>query len=79
MCVNIEPPRKVANLFLLIINEIYSYNFEIEDALQKLERWNLVNRDGHIIRGKNMTYAMQQLDKIWDNYFLYHKADEPAG
>ena len=54
-------------------------NFEIEDALQKLERWNLVNRDGNIIRGKNMTDAMQQLDKIWDNYFLYHKADEPAG
>jgi hypothetical protein len=51
-------------------------NFEIEDALQKLERWNLVNRDRNIIRGKSMNDAMQQLDKIWDNYFPYHKADE---
>ncbi len=51
-------------------------NFEIEDALQKLERWNIVNRDGNLIRGKNMNDAMQQLDKIWDNYFPYHKADE---
>jgi hypothetical protein len=50
-------------------------NFEIEDALQKLERWNLVNRDRKIIRAKNMNDAMQQLDKIWDNYFPYHKAD----
>jgi hypothetical protein len=49
-------------------------NFEIEDALQKLERWNLVNRDRNIIRRKNMNDAMQQLDKIWDNYFPYHKA-----
>ena len=49
-------------------------NFEIEDALQKLERWNLVNRDRNIIRRKNMNDAMQQLDKIWDNYFPYHQA-----
>jgi len=50
-------------------------NFEIEDALQKLERWNLVNLDTTIIRRKNMNDAMQQLDKIWDNYFPYHKTD----
>jgi len=50
-------------------------NFEIEDALKKLERWDLVNRDTNIIRAKNMNDAMQQLDKIWDNHFLYHKAD----
>ena len=50
-------------------------NFEIEDALQKLERWKLVNRDKNIIRRKNMNDAMQQLDKIWDNYFPYHKTD----
>jgi len=51
-------------------------NYEIEDALQKLERWNLVNRDRNIIGRKSMNDAMQQLDKIWDNYFPYHKADE---
>jgi len=53
----------------------YRINFEIEDALKKLERWDLVNRDTNIIRAKNMNDAMQQLDKIWDNHFLYHKAD----
>ncbi len=51
-------------------------NFEIEDALEKLERWDLVNFDRNIIRRKNLNDAMQQLDKIWDNYFSYHKADE---
>jgi hypothetical protein len=51
-------------------------NFEIEDALHKLERWSLVNKDRKIIRRKNLNDAMQQLDKIWDNYFPYHKAGE---
>ncbi len=44
-------------------------NFEIEDAFYKLERWNLVSRDGNIIRRKDLNDAMQQLEKIWDNYF----------
>lgn len=51
-------------------------NFEIEDALHKLERWNLVSLDRNIIRRKNLNDAMQQLDKIWDDYFPYHKVDE---
>jgi Protein of unknown function (DUF3754) len=50
-------------------------NFEIDDALYKLERWGLVNRERTIIRRKDLNDAMQQLDKIWDNYFPYHKAD----
>jgi Protein of unknown function (DUF3754) len=52
-----------------------SVNFEIEDALQKLERWGLVSRERTIIRRKDLNDAMQQLDKIWDNYFPYHKTD----
>jgi hypothetical protein len=51
-------------------------NFEIEDAFQKLNRWGLVHLDKDIIRRKNLNDAMQQLDKIWDNYFPYHKADQ---
>lgn len=47
-------------------------NFEIEDAFKKLERWGLVDLDKDIIRRKNLNDAMQQLDKIWDNYFPYH-------
>ena len=51
-------------------------NFEIEDAFKKLKRWGLVDLDKDIIRRKNLNDAMQQLDKIWDNYFPYHKADQ---
>jgi len=51
-------------------------NFEIEDAFHKLKRWDLVNMERNIIRRKNLNDAMQQLDKIWDNYFPYHKTGE---
>ena len=51
-------------------------NFEIEDAFKKLKGWGLVDLDKDIIRRKNLIDAMHQLDKIWDNYFPYHKADE---
>lgn len=44
-------------------------NFEIEDALYKLERWGIVNLDKNIIHRKNLNDALQQLDKIWDNIF----------
>jgi hypothetical protein len=44
-------------------------NFEIEDALYKLERWGIINLDKNIIRRKNLNDALQQLDKIWDNIF----------
>jgi hypothetical protein len=47
-------------------------NFEIDDALKKLERWELVSRDGNIIRNKGLNEAKQQLDMIWDNFFSYH-------
>jgi hypothetical protein len=51
-------------------------DFEIQDALDKLERWGLVNVEGNIIRSKNLSDSKQQLDMIWDNYFSYYKADE---
>ena len=44
--------------------------------MHKLERWDLVSQDKNIIRIKDLNNAMQQLDKIWDNYFPYHKDDE---
>ena len=51
-------------------------NFEIDDALRKLERWELVSHDGNIIRSKNLNDAKQKLDSIWDNFFTYHQAAE---
>jgi hypothetical protein len=52
-------------------------NFEITDALDKLERLGLVSHDGDIIRCKSLNDAKRQLDSIWDNYFTYHQANEP--
>lgn len=51
-------------------------NFEIDDALRKLERWELVSHDGNIIRNKSLSDAKQKLDSIWDNFFTYHQATE---
>ena len=46
-------------------------NFEIGDALRKLERFRLVSQDGDAIRCKDLNDAKRQLDSIWDNYFTY--------
>jgi hypothetical protein len=51
-------------------------NFEIADALQKLERFRLVDQDGDIIRCKSLDHAKRQLDSIWDNYFTYYQAND---
>ena len=53
-----------------------SINFEIADALRKLERLDLVSRDGDIIRCKSLNDAKRQLDMIWDNYFTYYQAND---
>ncbi len=44
-------------------------NFEIEDALNKLERWDLVKRINGDLRSRPIQDASNQLDKIWDNFF----------
>jgi hypothetical protein len=46
-------------------------DFEIDDALHKLERLELVKRDGGVIHCKSLEEAKQHLDRIWDNYFTY--------
>ena len=52
-------------------------NFEIADALRKLERYGLVSQDGEIIRCKSLNDAKRQLDSIWDNYFTYYQPNNP--
>jgi uncharacterized integral membrane protein len=47
-------------------------NFEIDDALKKLERLELVTRDGNALRCLPLADAKRQLDHIWDNYFSYN-------
>jgi hypothetical protein len=44
-------------------------DFEIDDALKKLERLGLVTRNGSALQCLPLTEAKRQLDHIWDNYF----------
>jgi hypothetical protein len=47
-------------------------NFEIDDALKKLIRLELVTRDADVLRCKPLAEAKQRLDEIWDNYFKFN-------
>jgi len=47
-------------------------NFEIDDALKKLERLELVTRDGNFLHCRPLAEAKRQLDHIWDNYFTFN-------
>jgi len=47
-------------------------NFEIDDALKKLERLELVTRDGNILQCRPLAEAQRQLNHIWDNYFAFN-------
>lgn len=47
-------------------------NFEIDDALKKLERLELVTRDGNVLQCRPLAEAKRQLDYIWDNYFTFN-------
>lgn len=50
-------------------------DFEIDDALGKLERLNLLvkNEDG-TLEMKDWDAALEQIDEIWDNFFEYNNA-----
>ncbi len=46
-------------------------NFEIDDAVKKLERLGLVTRKGAALQCLPLADAKRQLDHIWDNYFTF--------
>jgi uncharacterized integral membrane protein len=48
-------------------------DFEVGDALNKLERWGLVSRKENAFQSKNLSEAKAQLDQLWDNFFTFHK------
>ena len=48
-------------------------DFEIEDALHKLQRLKLVVRKDDLLEAKPLPEAKKQLDHIWDNYFQFNK------
>jgi hypothetical protein len=48
-------------------------DFEIGDAVNKLQRLKLIQQDGEILNGVPLSKAKQQLDAIWDNFFTYNQ------
>jgi uncharacterized protein DUF3754 len=49
-------------------------DFEVDDALGKLDRLGLLRRDGERISVPPPEDALARLDTVWDNYFQYSKA-----
>lgn len=49
-------------------------DFEIGDALEKLDRLGLVDKTGDRYRAKPLREAQEKLDYLWDNYFQYNNA-----
>ncbi len=49
-------------------------DFEIGDALEKVERLGVVYRTGDKYRTVPLDKALEKLDYRWDNYFQYNKA-----
>jgi hypothetical protein len=47
-------------------------DFEIGDAMAKLERLGLTQHEGEHYRAVPVLQALETLDRTWDNYFLYH-------
>lgn len=46
-------------------------NFEVDDALKKLERLGIISIRADKIRCRPLEDAKRQLDKSWDNFFNY--------
>jgi hypothetical protein len=53
-------------------------DFEIGDALAKLERLHLVKKDGEFYHAVPLEKALEMLDYTWDNYFKYNNPEYEA-
>lgn len=51
-------------------------DFEVDDAMTKLERLGLAWREGRILRVKPLDQAKQRIDYLWDNFFSFNQPDE---
>ncbi len=49
-------------------------DFEIGDAIEKVERLGVVTKAGNMYRAVSLPQALEKLDYRWDNYFQYNKA-----
>lgn len=50
-------------------------DFEIGDALAKLERLKIVRKVGDAYHAQPLDKSLEMLDWTWDNYFTYNKPD----
>jgi hypothetical protein len=53
------------------------FDFEIDDALTKLERAKIAVKSGDRYRVVPIDEAMTTIDAIWDNIFVYYQAVKP--
>jgi hypothetical protein len=53
-------------------------DFEIGDAMAKLERMRVVTKHGDRYRAVPINKALEMLDWTWDNYFKYANPDQEA-
>jgi hypothetical protein len=51
-------------------------DFEIEDAIDKLEKLHIVEKVGDRYRAHPLQKALEMLDYTWDNYFKYNPGAE---
>jgi hypothetical protein len=49
-------------------------DFEVDDALAKLEKLQIVTRQGDKYRAVGLEQALERLDYRWDHYFEYNQA-----
>lgn len=49
-------------------------SFEVEDALEKLERFQLLRRKGEFLSVLPLDDALARLDMLWDGFFRFDKA-----
>ena len=53
-------------------------DFEVDDALAKLERLGLLKRDGERLSVPPPSQALARLDEVWDNYFQFNVVPKAA-
>ena len=54
-------------------------DFEVDDALAKLDRLGLLKRDGERLTVPPPSEALAKLDSVWDNYFQFNVTGEASG
>jgi hypothetical protein len=49
-------------------------DFEVDDAIAKLEKLGIVQKQGEYYHAVPLARALERLDYRWDNYFQYNKS-----